>query len=188
VIVLDENAGGEIDAVIGASAAEDGVFLENAHARNGLTGIEDACVRTFNGIDVFAGEGGDAAEMLEQVENHALGTEQDARVVADDGKDLAGMGADAVEHFAVVDNVEAIVGLWTGIEAGKNLEEARHGAKATDDHFFACNDGGGGAQLRIDGEAGRGILDRLVFNKGLFEECVDAVALPIHVFSLENSF
>ena len=44
----------------------------------------------LNGVGVFARERGDAAEVLQQIENHALATEQHARVVADDGQHLAG--------------------------------------------------------------------------------------------------
>ena len=92
VIVLDENAGGEIDAVIGASAAEDRVFFKGAHAGDGFARVEHAGVRALNRVGKLARERGDAAEVLQQVENDALATEQHARVVANDGENLAGDG------------------------------------------------------------------------------------------------
>ena len=72
VIVLDEKAGGEIDAVIGAAAAEHRVFLEGPHAGHGFARIEHAGVGALNRVGVFARERGDAAEVLQQIENHAL--------------------------------------------------------------------------------------------------------------------
>jgi hypothetical protein len=107
VIVLDENAGGEIDAVIGAAAAKDGVFLKGAQAGDGLARVEDAGVRALNGVGELARERGDAADVLQQVEDDALATEQDARVVANDGQHLAGMDAHAVEDFRMADDFKA---------------------------------------------------------------------------------
>ena len=90
VIVLDENAGGEIDAVIGAAAAKHRVFLQRAHAGHGLARVEHAGVRALNRVGIFARERGDAAQVLQQIQDHALATEQHARVVADHGQHLAG--------------------------------------------------------------------------------------------------
>ena len=107
VIVLDENAGGEIDAVIGSPAAEDGVFFKGPHAGDGFARVEHAGAGALNRVSIFTGERGDAAEVLQQVEDHALATEQDARVVADDGEHLASMGAHAVEDFGMADDFKA---------------------------------------------------------------------------------
>ena len=180
VVVLDENAGGEIDAMIGSAAAEDGVFFEGAQAGDGLARVEDAGVGALDGVSVFARERGDAAEVLEQVENDALATEQDAGIVANDGDDLAGVDADAVEDFGMADDLEAGLRLGAGIEAGIDLKEARDGAEAGDDQLFAGDDGAGGAEIGIDGEMRGGVAGGLVLDEGLLQQCVDAVALPVH--------
>jgi len=185
VVVLDEDAGGEIDAVVGASAALDRVLIEDAEAGDGFTGVEDAGVGTLNGVDVMAGKGGDTAEVLHKVEDDALATEQDAGVVANDGERLAGMGADAVEHFGVADDFEARLCGGPGVETGEDFKEARDGSQAGDDHFLAGEDVGRGAQVGVDDEVGGGVAGGLVFNQGLLQQCVDAMAFPIH--RAENS-
>jgi len=115
VIILDEKAGREIDAVIGAAAAEHSVFLKGAQARYGLARVEDAGGRALNGVGELARERGDAAHVLEEVENHALATEQDARVVANNGKHLPGVNAHAVKDFRMADDLKAGLrfGLWS---------------------------------------------------------------------------
>ena len=65
MIVLDENAGGQVEAVIGAAAAEHGVFFERAQAGNCLARVEDAGVRALDRVDIFTRERGDAAEVLD---------------------------------------------------------------------------------------------------------------------------
>ena len=160
VIVLDENAGGEIDAVIGAAAAEHRVFLEGAHAGDGLARVENASAGALDRISVSTRERGDTAEMLQQVEDHSFATEQDARIVANDGEHLAGMGAHAVEDFGVADDFKSGLRLGTPVEPGVNFKEARDGAEAGDDEIFTRDDGAVGAQAGIDGEAGGGVAGR----------------------------
>ncbi len=155
MIVLDENAGGEIDAMIGAAAAEDRVFFKGSHAGHGFARVEHARMGALNRVGIFARERGDAAQVLQKIEDHALATEQHARIVADDGQHLAGMRAHAVEDFGMADDFKA--GLREGargelIEAGEDLKEARDGAETGDDQLFARDDGAVGAQAGIDGE------------------------------------
>ncbi len=188
MIVLDEDAGGEVDAVVGASAALDRVFLKDAQAGDGLAGVEDAGMGALNGVNIGAGEGGDAAEVLHQVEDDALATEEYACVVADDGEDLARVHADAVEDFVMADDFKAGLRLGMrvelrvrmGVETGKDFKQAGDRAEAADDHVLAGDDGGGGAQVGIDGEVGGSVAGGLVFNQGLLQQCVDAGAFPIH--------
>ncbi len=100
--------------------------------------------------------------------------------MADDGQHLAGMRAHAVEHFRMADDLKTVVRLGALVEAGKDLKEARDGAQPGDDQLLAGNDGASGAQIGIDGEMGGGVADSLVFYQGLLQQCVDAVALPVH--------
>ena len=91
------------------AAAADGVPFEGAQAGRGLAGVGDACAGARDGVDVAAGEGGDAAHPLHEVEpgplrgQHAAGGARDARehraggepvAVRSDG--LAQTGADTV--------------------------------------------------------------------------------------------
>ena len=61
VIVFDEDAVLQIEAVIDAAAAADGVFIEHAEAGDGFAGVEDLGFCAGDGFDELVGEGGDAA-------------------------------------------------------------------------------------------------------------------------------
>ena len=74
----------------------------------------------------------------------------------------------------MADDFEAVWAWGRGIEAGEDLKEARHGAEAGDDHLLPGEDGGGGAQVGVDGEVGGGVAGGLVFHQGLLQQCVDA--------------
>ena len=76
VVVLDENAAGQIDAVIGSPAAQHGVFFQSPQAGHSLARVEHVGVGAVNGVDKLARQRGDAAQVLHQVQDHALATEQ----------------------------------------------------------------------------------------------------------------
>jgi hypothetical protein len=182
VIVLDEDSRCQVDAVIGAAAAEDRILFQGSQSGNGLAGIQNARVRSLDRVYVSARQGGDAAEVLQEIEDDALATEQHAGIVSDDGQDLAGVCPHAVEHLRMADDLEAGLRGGARIEAGENLEEARDGAEASHDKLLAGHDRCRGAQVRVDGQVGRGVAGSLVFNQRLLQQCIDAVALPIHGF------
>ena len=69
-----------------------------------------ACVPS-NGVDILPRERGDAAQVLHQVQDHALAAQQHARVVANDGQHLAAVDAHAVEDLRVADDLKACVRL-----------------------------------------------------------------------------
>ncbi len=144
-------------------------FSSGAQAGDGLARVEDAGVRSLNRVGVLARERGDAAQVLEQVENDALATEQHARVVANDGEHLAGVDADAVEDFRMADDFKAGLRLGALVEAGVDLKEARNGAEAGDDQLFAGDDGAGGEEIGIDGEMRGGVARGLVLLQGLLQ-------------------
>ncbi len=95
VVVLDQDAVLQVEAVVEAAAAADGVFIERAQAGDGLAGVEDFGLRLHggDGADVLVGERGDAGHALHQVEDDALGGEDAGGVGADDGDGLALFGS-----------------------------------------------------------------------------------------------
>ena len=99
VIVLDEDAVGEIEPVILAATAADAVFVEHAETGHGLAGVEDARLRAVDSFDEFASGGGDAAHALEKIQDHALTGEDDTGVVTDDGDRLAFAQVHAIENL-----------------------------------------------------------------------------------------
>ena len=72
VVVLDENGVEEAEAVVDAAAQGDGVFVQRAKTRDGLAGVEDGGAGSGDRVDECAGERGDAAEALEEVEGRCV--------------------------------------------------------------------------------------------------------------------
>ena len=72
VVVLDHHAAIEPEPVIGAAAAHHGVLLQHAQAGRGLAGVDQPGARAGDFLDVLRGLGGDAGEMLHDVERGAL--------------------------------------------------------------------------------------------------------------------
>src|SRR3989304_5644825 len=61
VVVLDEDALGQVEAMVGAAACTDGVLLQGAKAGNRLAGVAQAAEGTVQGADDGGGGGGEAA-------------------------------------------------------------------------------------------------------------------------------
>jgi hypothetical protein len=95
--------------------------------------------------------------------------------------------ADAIEHLWMTNDFKAGLPFRTAIEACVNFKEARDGAKAGNYQLFASDDGARSAEIGIDGEMRGGVVRSLVLKQGLLQQCIDAVALPIHGFPAENS-
>jgi hypothetical protein len=76
VIVLDHRRIPKAHAVVAGAAHPGGVFLERAQAGEGLAGVEKHRAGARDRLDIAPGEGGDAGEVLDDVEGGALGGEQ----------------------------------------------------------------------------------------------------------------
>ena len=139
VVVLDEDSVLQVEAVVDAAAAADGVLIQRAQAGDGLAGVEDFGLGFGggDGADEFVGEGGDAGHALHEVEDDALGGEDAGGVGADDGDGLALADADAVEDLGVGDDFEAAGGFHFSVER----EEGGDAADAGDDAGLLGDDG-----------------------------------------------
>ena len=120
VVVLDEDSVLQVEAVVDAAAAADGVLIERAQAGDGLAGVEDFGFG-FCGATAWTNSLVRVAmpdmrcirlRMTRSVERMAGG------VGADDGDGLAFADVDAVEDLGVGDDFEA---------AGAALELCRRG-------------------------------------------------------------
>ena len=118
--------------------------------------------------------------MLHQIQNHALATQQRARVVANHGQYLAILHAHAVEDLWMADHFKARLRRGALVEMGENLQKAGNRAQAANHHLLPRNNRAGRAQARVDGEIGRGVAGGLIFNQRPLQQCVDAAALPVH--------
>ncbi len=133
VIVLDENGVVEADAVIGDAAGCGGRLFERAQAGGGLAGVEHAAAGAGDGIGVLAGESGDAAQALEEVEGDALAFEQGAGAAADSGEDLAIDAGIAI----VLEELQVIDAAAQGVDLGEQVEPG-------DDEGLAGQEAAGG--------------------------------------------
>ena len=182
VAAADEDAVLEILAVVDAAATDDRVFLERAQAGHSLAGVEDAGFGARNGPDVFAGDSGDAAHALQEVEHDALGREQGGCIAADDGDGLPALDLDAIKNFRVVDDLEAPTCGCTGLRALRveDVEQGADRAQAGQDAGLARADGRGTAQFRVDRHGCGDVACCLVFDQCSFKNRTDAPAFPIH--------
>ena len=113
MVVFDHHHIVEAHSVVDSPPREHGGLFESSETRDGLASIKDPGARSGDGVDEAAGEGGDAGEVLQEVESDPLGTEQRGQQALDfedtvtglkrgairsNGGDLSG-SIDAAEHF-----------------------------------------------------------------------------------------
>ena len=72
MIIFDEHAVGEIQAMIESAAAAHGVLVENAQAGSSLASIENARPGSGDGVDEFPRQSCNAAHALKKVQYHAF--------------------------------------------------------------------------------------------------------------------
>ena len=76
MIVLDQDAVGQVEAVVAAAAGHDTVFFQHPQTRRRLAGVADAHRIVFNLLDESGSAGGNARDALQQIQGHPLGFEQ----------------------------------------------------------------------------------------------------------------
>ena len=140
MVVLDQDSRCKIDAVIRAASTKHRVLLKRSQTGHGFARIEHVRMCSLDCVSILPRERGDAAEMLQQVKDHALATEQCSRVVANDSQHLSGMDAHTVKDFWMAYHLKARVRRRARIKACKNLKEAGHCAQLCDNHVLACDD------------------------------------------------
>ncbi len=86
VVVLDQHPVIEGEAVVVPPARADGVLVEDPESGRGLSGIEDFCMRSRDGIDIAPGEGGDPAHPLQQIQGDPLRGQNRGEAAGDLGK------------------------------------------------------------------------------------------------------
>ena len=79
VIVLDEHGVVQSEAVIGATTAAHGVFLQHPQTGGGFAGANDARGIALHGLHQALGGAGDAGKASQKVERNAFGTQQATR-------------------------------------------------------------------------------------------------------------
>ena len=101
-------------------------------ARNCFSSVEDARFRSLNRVDILPRKGSDTAEVLHQIQDYALATEQYARIMPDDGKNLPFVNSHSVKDLRMADDFVARVRRRAGIKMGEKFKKARNGPEAGD--------------------------------------------------------
>ena len=155
VVVLGQHAVEEAEAVVGAAAGADGEAFEFAESGGGFAGVEDEGFGAVHRVNKAAGEGGDAAEALEEVERGAFGRKEGAgRTV---GGEDEGAGGELV----------AVVFLEGDFDGGIDLaEDLRGGGGAGEGGGFLGDEADGGTMLRGDKALGGDVAGAEVFSEG----------------------
>ncbi len=76
MVVLDENLVVEPHSMIGRASASRGVFFEQTPSGSGFAGVEKSGFQSFDRTAEFGGLGGDAREVLREVERGAFSGEE----------------------------------------------------------------------------------------------------------------
>ena len=130
VVVLDEDAAGQVETVIGASSGEHGILFQRAQPWDGLAGVEHVGFRAVHGVDILASQGGDAAKVLHEIENHALAAEQDLSIVANHGQNLSVMHPNAVKNLRMADHLVPRLRRRPLVQMAENVKNPRHAPQA----------------------------------------------------------
>ena len=67
-----------------SAAATHRVFVDDAQAGRGLSGIENAGFRAVHGFDKLAGDSRDATHALQEIQNHTLARKYNSGVMTND--------------------------------------------------------------------------------------------------------
>jgi len=98
VVVLDQHAVIEAEAMVRAAAARHGVLLEEAQIGRGLTRVEDHRPVRLHRLDESRGQRGDAAHPLHEIEGGAFRRQDRGRLALDRQDRAAGFNRLAVRH------------------------------------------------------------------------------------------
>lgn len=159
VVILDQHPVIEPHAVVHRPAEAAGVFGQLAIAGNGFAGVEQAAFGMFDLAHIGAGQGGDARQMLQDIERGAFRRQQFPRIAGDAQNGAAGDDFDAVGG----DDLD----LRRRIAAFDDFDRKKH---AGDDDMLPRHHGGGELQVGGDGRKRRQVAAADILIKGVFDE------------------
>src|SRR5205814_5658903 len=148
MVVLDEHAIGEIKSVILASAATHRIFVQNTKSRRGFAGIENRSPGSRYSIHEFSRERCDPAQPLQEIQDHALAREHNARIVSDDRDLLSPMQPHAIENLRMAGDL--VMRNYGAVEGSINIENPRNAPQPCEDAILFGKNGSGGALAGIN--------------------------------------
>ena len=133
MVVLDQHAVAQVEAVVLPAAYSHGVALQRSQARRRLARVQDANVEAGYGIDQPAGGAGDAREPLEEVEGDPF--------AAQDRRERAGDGGQAIarRYYGALRQSRLEAERWVerGEDGGGHGQPADHTRALCDDRRLA---------------------------------------------------
>ena len=162
MVFLDQDAVVEPGSVVDAAADTHGVFFQLPHAGGGLAGIDDTRPGSGHRRDIARGEGGDAAQALEQVQGHPFAHQQFGRTAAYRGDQCAFRGQCSLR--------QAGDKLHIGIKAFENLFGDEQPGKS---HLLFGDQAGRSPAISGDQRLRGDVAGMDVFEQGLFYEIVE---------------
>ena len=122
VVIFQENHIEETDAVVHAAADADCLLLDHTQTRCRLASIEDARLRSFQRLDIFAGSRRDAAHTLHDVQHQTLSLQERLHFALDFEGDVAFLHLRAVvdkdRHLQL--RVESVEDTFSHIDTGQD--------------------------------------------------------------------
>jgi len=149
VVFLDQDAVVQAHALILPAAHPHRVFLGDAQAGQGFSGIQNRRMGAAHGLDIGPGGGGHRRQGLQEIQRRAFGGQQRARIAVDVGQHVAGRHGVALVD-PPLDGATEVERLETGVEPGP----------AGDHRGFAGDDAGAGG-LHLGDEPGGEVINRL---------------------------
>ena len=154
MVVFNQNAVGQIQAVVPAAAHADAVLVQKAMAGGGFAGVHNAGAGAGHGGHIAAGGGGDAAHPLHKVEGGAF-RPQDGRRRAPHAGDVLPRNQDG-----------AVLQPQDNLQVGVNAPEYGGGHRPAGQHAvrFGAQNPAANDVVRYQGLRG-GVVKRLVLGK-----------------------
>src|SRR5579864_6493874 len=166
-----------------AAAAADRKLIEHAQPRGGFSRVQNSGFGPGNGCYKFPRERRDAAQPLQQIQDHALAGKNDPCIVANDGDRLALVQPHAIENFGMTGDL--VMRNYSAIECGIDVENTCNAAEPGENAILFRQYGARGALVGIDaGVAGR-IACRPVLEQRILQHRGNAPAIPVHKSSCQ---
>src|SRR5256885_447005 len=105
MVVLDQHSVRKVLAMVLSPAATDSILIQRTQARNGFAGVQNARLGALDRLYILPRHGGNPAEPLQNVENHALAGKQRARIMPHHRDGLAFVQTHSIKDLSMTDDL-----------------------------------------------------------------------------------
>ena len=160
--------------MVGAAAATHRPLVEHTQPGSGLAGIQDRGLGSGDCIHIAAGEGGDAAHALHDVQDHALTGENHAGIMHDDRNGLSFAQAYTVENLGIAGDI----GMRGDrpVQRGENIEHAWNATQSGENAILLGEDGRRSPLVYVNAGIRGGVAGGAIFLQRALQNCSDSAA------------